>query len=68
MMEALCIQLANQDPRHKEEWRAKAKEWHQRAGRLVMSIFGHIEVADQPVSGAQNAPQRQNDDRVDSEP
>jgi len=45
-MEAICRTLAQQDSRNSEEWRAKARAWHQRAGRYVTEMFGEVEIPD----------------------
>jgi hypothetical protein len=41
-MEAICRELARQEPHKREQWRAKAKMWHQRAGQMVTGTFGDV--------------------------
>src|SRR5579864_4557724 len=41
-LEAICTKLADQEPHNKEEWRAKARVWHQRAGQFVIDMFGDV--------------------------
>ena len=43
-MEALCVELARQDPDNSEHWRAEAQIWHQLAGRYVTHTFGEVNV------------------------
>jgi hypothetical protein len=43
-LEAICMKLANEEPHNKEEWRSKARVWHQRAGQFVIEIFGDVAI------------------------
>ena len=43
-MEAICRKLALREPHNKEQWRAKARVWHQRAGRYVTDAFDDVAV------------------------
>ena len=42
-MEAICRELARQEPHKQEQWRAKAKVWHQRAGQMLTGAFGDVD-------------------------
>jgi hypothetical protein len=41
-MEAICRELAQREPDKREEWRARARLWHQRAGYFVTAVFGDV--------------------------
>jgi hypothetical protein len=41
-MEAICTKLALQEPHNREQWRAEARMWHQRAGQFVTDTFGDV--------------------------
>jgi hypothetical protein len=44
-MEKICLKLALQEPANREEWRAKARVWHQRAGQFVTDMFGDVAIS-----------------------
>jgi hypothetical protein len=43
-MEEICRELALREPHNQEQWRAKARVWHQRAGSIVIGTFGDVPI------------------------
>jgi hypothetical protein len=43
-MEEICTELALREPHNREQWRAKARMWHQRAAKIVIDQFGDVPI------------------------
>jgi hypothetical protein len=51
-MEEICRELALQEPHNREQWRAKARIWHQRAGKIITTHFGDVPI---PLEGDESS-------------